>query len=74
MKHGLLDIPVLYMSRYIVRTKSDYYRLLQSVRDDDTWEEWVTYLLTAVRVSVLQSGSHQQPVHASVYEDRIRGA
>lgn len=48
VKHGLLDIPVLYMSRYIVRTKPDYYRLLQSVRDDDAWEEWVTYLLTAV--------------------------
>lgn len=48
VKHGLLDSPVLYMSRYIVRTKPDYYRLLQSVRDEDTWEEWVTYLLTAV--------------------------
>jgi len=32
VKHGLLDTPVLYMSRYIVRTKPDYYRLLQSVR------------------------------------------
>lgn len=48
VKHGLLEMPVLYMSRYIVRTKPDYYRLLQSVRDDDTWEEWVAYLLTAV--------------------------
>lgn len=45
---GLLDIPILYMSRYITRTKADYYRLLQSVRDDDAWEEWVLYILTAV--------------------------
>ncbi len=29
VKQGLLDIPVLYISRYIVRTKADYYRLLQ---------------------------------------------
>ena len=48
VKEGLLDIPVLYLSRHIVRTKADYYRLLQSVRDEDAWEEWVLYILTAV--------------------------
>ena len=46
VKEGLLDIPVLYMSRQIVRTKSDYYRLLQEVRERDAWEEWVVYLLS----------------------------
>ncbi len=48
VKEGLLDIPVLYLSRHIVRTKPDYYRLLQEVRDRGAWEEWVLYLLTAV--------------------------
>lgn len=48
VKEGLLDTPVLYLSRHIVRTKTDYYRLLQAVRTDDAWEEWVLYLLTAV--------------------------
>jgi len=48
VKEGLLDIPVLYMSRQILRTKSEYYRLLQDVRERDTWEEWVLYMLTAV--------------------------
>ena len=48
VKEDLLDIPVLYMSRHIVRTKPDYYRLLQEVRDHDRWEDWVLYLLTAV--------------------------
>ena len=48
VKEGLLDIPVLYLSRHIVRTKPDYYRLLQAVRDDDAWEEWVLYILDAV--------------------------
>lgn len=48
VKEKLLDIPALYLSRHIVRTKSDYYRLLQSVREDDAWEEWVVYMLTAV--------------------------
>lgn len=48
VKEGLLDIPALYLSRYIVKTKADYYRQLQSVRDRDTWEEWVLYMLEAV--------------------------
>ena len=41
VKEGLLDIPVLYLSQHIVRTKADYYRLLQTVREHDAWEEWV---------------------------------
>ena len=48
VKEGLLEIPILYMSRHIVQTKADYYRLLQAVRDDDAWEAWVVYMLTAV--------------------------
>jgi Fic family protein len=51
VKQELLDIPVLYLSRHIVRTKSEYYRLLQAVRDDDSWEEWVIYMLDAVEQS-----------------------
>jgi Fic family protein len=44
VKQGLLDSPVLYLSRYIVRTKSEYYRLLQDVHDRDGWEAWVLYM------------------------------
>lgn len=51
VKEGLLDIPVLYMSRHIVRTKAEYYRLLQAVREDGAWEAWVAYILTAVAES-----------------------
>lgn len=45
---GLLDIPILYLSRHITRHKSDYYRLLQAVRDDGAWEEWVIFMLDGV--------------------------
>ena len=45
---GLLDIPVLYLSRHITRNKADYYRLLQAVRDEAAWEPWVLYMLQAV--------------------------
>lgn len=45
---GLLDIPVLYLSRFITRNKADYYRHLQDVRDTGEWESWVIYMLGAV--------------------------
>lgn len=45
---GLLEIPILYLSRHITRTKADYYRLLQAVRTHGAWEEWVLYMLEAV--------------------------
>jgi Fic family protein len=53
--HGLLDLPVLYLSRYIVRHKADYYRLLQAVRDSGHWEAWVLYILRAVEDTARQT-------------------
>ena len=48
VKEGLLDMPSLYLSRYINQTKDDYYRLLQQVRGDEDWEPWVLYMLRGV--------------------------
>jgi Fic family protein len=45
---GLLDIPVLYLSREIIRTKATYYRALQDVRDKSDWAGWLLYMLGAV--------------------------
>lgn len=55
LKCGLLDIPVLYLSRYIVQHKSAYYHLLQAVRDQDVWEDWVLFMLTAVETTAQQT-------------------
>lgn len=49
--NGLLDLPILYLSRYIIRNKGRYYALLQEVREQSTWEEWILYLLDAVEVT-----------------------
>ena len=48
VQQGLLDTPVLYLSRYINHNKGQYYQLLQTVRDEDRWSEWVLYMLSAV--------------------------
>lgn len=52
---GLLDIPILYLSRYITAHKADYYRLLQAVRDEGAWEAWLIYMLTAVAETAQQT-------------------
>ncbi len=48
IKQDLLTLPVLYLSRYINQHKQDYYRLLQAVRTDNNWEDWLLFMLTAV--------------------------
>jgi Fic family protein len=44
----LLNLPILYLSKYIIANKGDYYRLLQEVRDKDEWESWILFMLNAV--------------------------
>lgn len=53
VEHGLLELPVLYLSRYIIRNKADYYRLLLAVTRDSSWEEWILYLLSGMRETAL---------------------
>ncbi len=48
IQQHLLDIPILYISRYIIRHKVDYYKLLQQVREENMWEEWILFMLNAV--------------------------
>ena len=46
--NGLLDLPILYLSRYIIENKGEYYKLLQEVRETDNWEDWILYLLNGI--------------------------
>lgn len=68
VKEGRLDIPVLYLSRYIVRSKSEYYRLLQAVRDADAWEEWVVYMLRAVEETARAGVRTVKAIHDAMFE------
>lgn len=76
VKEGLLDIPVLYLSSHIVRTKADYYRLLQTVRENDAWEDWVLYMLGAVEQTAGQTIATIHAIKTALfdYKHRIRAA
>ncbi|TGM92722.1 Fic family protein [Leptospira levettii] len=74
VKQGLLDNLLLYLSRHIVRTKSEYYRLLQEVRDKQIWEEWILYLLEAVEKTAGETILTIQEIKKAFldYKHRIR--
>lgn len=78
VQKGLLKIPVLYLSRHIVRTKPEYYRLLQDVREQadapKVWQEWVLYMLTAIEQTAQQTLGTIEGIKSALmdYKHRIR--
>jgi Fic family protein len=53
IEQKLLTLPILYLSRYILQNRADYYRLLTSVTREQKWQEWVIYMLTAVEETAI---------------------
>ncbi|MBK7355576.1 protein adenylyltransferase Fic [Propionivibrio sp.] len=48
IQEGLLTLPILYLSRYIIQNKTDYYRLLLQVTREQDWEPWLLYIIKGV--------------------------
>lgn len=53
--NDLLDLPVLYLSQYLIQTKADYYHHLQSVRTVGDWEPWLLYMLEGVAKTAIET-------------------
>jgi len=51
IRQKLLHQPVLYLSDYIIANKPDYYRLLREVTENEAWEEWILFMMEAVKVT-----------------------
>jgi len=66
--NDLLESPILYLSRYIIKHKSDYYRLLQEVRTKDALEEWVLYMLDGVEQTSLETIELVENIYALMQE------
>ena len=52
---GLLDIPILYLSRYITQNKAEYYQVLQDVRTKNDWEHLILYFLKSIEITAKQT-------------------
>lgn len=59
VSQGLLDLPILYLSRYITHNKAEYYRLLQQVREvksnEQEWRDWVYFMLKGIEETSLST-------------------
>ena len=64
MLKDLIDMPILYLSSYIIQNKADYYRLLQEVRTDDKMEEWILFMLDGVEQTSLRTIAHINNIYA----------
>lgn len=64
----LLDIPVLYLSRFIIENKAEYYRLLQALRDNGKWQPWLLFMLKGVEETALESISIIQNIRKLMTE------
>ena len=51
----LLNLPILYLSRFVIQQKGEYYRLLQQTRVTDNWEEWILFMVRGVEVTALET-------------------
>lgn len=70
--HGLLDLPVLYLSRHIVRHKADYYRGLQHVRESGDWESWLLYMLRGVEETARETLLQVRAIRTLMQETKKR--
>ena len=52
---GLQNLPILYLSNYIIKHKADYYRLLQKVREENLWEEWLLFMIKGVEITAKET-------------------
>jgi Fic family protein len=51
----LQSLPILYLSKYIIKNKSDYYRLLQDVRENNNWEEWLLFMIQGIELTARET-------------------
>jgi Fic family protein len=60
---GIIDQPVLYLSQYINAFKAEYYQLLRGVTENEAWEEWLIYMLTAVKATAVETLNKINQIH-----------
>ena len=68
---GLLDIPILYLSRYITQNKAEYYQVLQDVRTKNDWEHLILYFLKSVEVTAKQTINLITEINDLMYNYKI---
>ena len=64
----LLDIPILYLSKYIIRNKNEYYQKLRGVTEDGDWESWILHMLNYIEESAIEAKTRILAIRNSVQD------
>src|SRR5205807_1313650 len=75
IQEGLLTLPILYLSRYIIGNRADYYRLLQKVTGEQAWEPWLLYVIKGVEETAIWTTAKIDAINALAGHttDYVRG-
>ncbi|MBF0432500.1 MAG: Fic family protein [Fibrobacteria bacterium] len=60
---GFLDVPILYLSSYIIKNKNEYYTLLNRVNFEESWESWILFILEAIKVVSIETKQKVLNIH-----------
>ena len=64
-----LEVPILFLSGFIIKNKSEYYRLLQGVRSDNNWEAWILYMLKGIEETSVETIETINRINTAFYHD-----
>lgn len=68
LEKGLLDIPVLYLSQYIIENKANYYNGLRQVTEESAWESWILYMLQGLEQTAIATRQRILEIHQLTQE------
>lgn len=68
VERGLLDLPVLFLSRYILQRRSEYYAGLRAVTEEAAWESWILYMLDAIEQTAQDTTSRIERIRRLMAE------
>jgi len=72
VQKGLLGLPILYHSRFIIDHKNDYYRMLQQIRFTGEWEEWLLFMLNGIEKTAKEGINLIQNYKLLMQEQKIQ--
>ncbi len=71
---GKLSYPTLFLSGYILKTRTRYYQYLEEVTTENNWTDWIQYLLIATEHQAIQTTSTIEQINQTIqaYEKRLK--
>lgn len=72
VQQGLLDLPILYLSRFFIENREQYYRYLREVTENGSWEQWILYILKAVEQTSRDTADKIESIYRLINDFMIK--